>query len=223
MTCAPPPRARSDAVALRSIRSFGRHGRVVTFAVAGVVVHDSDELVVVATAPGSGMRLRAGRGDGPNGRIVLPDDWDGRFEERAWSGDTVVRVHRWGDRWSVWRWHDGERWSDHWYGNLESPWRRSPVGYDSQDWALDVVAAGTPGDATWSVALKDEDELAWMVGRGVVTEAEAAAVRAAGRELIELARAARWPFDADWDAWLPDPSLAPIPMPPGWDELGPRS
>ena len=102
-------------------------------------------------------------------------------------------MHRPGDLWSVWRWHDGSRWLDSWYGNLESPWQRFDVGYTTQDGALDVVAEGTPGTPDWTVAFKDEDELAWLVDRGALTDGEA--------------------------TWLPDPSWGPTVLPPGWDRV----
>lgn len=213
------PFARGDTVALRSIREFGHHGLAVGFAVAGTVVIDTDEIVVVCTMPGSEVRTRAGRGGGPNGRIVLPDEWDGSHDEREWFGGAVVRVHRWDEPWSVWRWHDGTSWTDRWYGNLESPWRRAAKGYDSQDWALDVVGEGDPGSSSWSVHLKDEDELAWMVSRGFVSENQADRVGEVGAQLAGIARRGVWPFDADWDAGLPDPAWDAVSMPRGWRDL----
>ena len=51
----------------------------------------------------------------------------------------------------------------------ESPWRRSAAGYDTSDWALDVVADGVPGTDDWRVGFKDEDELYWYVAQGAFT------------------------------------------------------
>jgi len=216
----PAPFPRGTPVVLRSVRDHGHpHGVAVGFAVAGTVIVDSDNLVVVCTRPGSGLRTRAGRGAGPQGRSILPGTWDGTHVERTWAGQTVVRVHRRGERWSVWRWHDGTSWTDAWYGNLESPWRRSPLGFDTQDWALDVVGTGHPTAGPWAVRYKDEDELAWLVDQGSVTAEQAGHVRRTGARLMGRATRAAWPFDADWDAWLHDPRWAPVPMPPGWDRL----
>lgn len=216
----PPAFDRGSPVVLRGVRDHGHpHGVAVGFAVTGTVVLDTDDLVVVSTPPGAEVRLRAGQGAGPHGRIVLPSAWDGTYAERAWTGDTVVRVHRRGDRWSVWRWHDGRRWTDVWYGNLEAPWRRSPFGFDSQDWALDVVGTGHPVDGPWRVRFKDEDELAWMVDEGHVSPTHADHVREVGARLLRHAQDAGWPFDADWDAWLPDPRWAAVPLPEGWERL----
>lgn len=216
------PFHRGAAVVLRSVRDYGRRrGVAAGFAVAGTVVLDTDEVSVVSTCPGSGMRTRAGRGTGPNGRVVLPKAWDGTYDERVWTGDVVVRVHRRGDRWSVWRWHDGDRWSDTWYGNLESPWMRSRLGFDTQDWALDLVGRGNPTEGPWSVRYKDQDELDWMVKQGSVTSAQAAHVQQVGARLMDRATDTLWPFDADWDTWLPDPRWGPVPMPEHWDRLRP--
>jgi hypothetical protein len=209
----PDPFDRGDRIAIRSIREYGRHGLRVGHAVAGIVAEDTAEVQAVCTVAGSGMLTRAGRGTGPNGRQILEDDWRGEYADRVWEGESVVKVHRPGDPWSVWRWHDGHDWTGDWYGNLESPWARVAGGFDTQDWALDVVATGTPGTGDWSVRFKDEDELAYFVEHGAVSEGDAATVREAGERLAEIARAGSWPFDADWSPWIPDPAWLPIPLP----------
>lgn len=210
---------RGDRVVLRNKRVFCRHGLAVGFAVAGFAVADGNGLSAVATTPGSAMRIRAGGRSGPNSRLLSSEDWDGTHDERLWQGPTVVRVHRAGDRWSVWRWHDGFTWSDGWYGNLESPWVRSAIGFDTQDWALDVVCAGEPGTYHWQVRYKDEDELQWLLDQGEVSEARVAMVREAGEQLTTLAKNGRWPFNADWSEWVPDPAWYVAAMPEGWNKL----
>jgi hypothetical protein len=216
------PFAPGDAVALRSVRMHGRHGVTVGFATGARVVHDDGDLMVLCTPLGTDVRSRAGTGSGPNGRSIVDEDWDGSYRQRAWDGATVVRVHRRGDPWSVWRWHDGTEWGPDWYGNLERPWRRTALGFDSQDWALDVVAT-TPVEpgAGLGVRLKDEDELAWFVEQGVVAEREAAVVRATGDRLAARARSGAWPFDADWSAWVPDPAWPAVALPPAWSRVEP--
>ncbi|HXH36549.1 MAG TPA: DUF402 domain-containing protein [Plantibacter sp.] len=213
------PFAAGHPVALRSIREFGRFGVAVGFAVAGVVLVDSPDLTVVCTPVGSDVRTRAGNGGGPNGRLVLAESWTGEYEQRTWQGHAVVRVHRAGDPWSIWRWHDGRDWTGEWYGNLETPWRRTPLGFDSPDWALDVVGAGDPARESWSVRYKDEDELAWLAEVGAMSEPEVDAARDAGRRLTSIAQDRAWPFDADWVPWTPAARLSAIPMPAGWDRV----
>lgn len=210
------PFERGEPIALRSIRPFAGKGREVGYAVAGVVVADDDGVAVVATLPGSDVRTRAGEGAGPNSRQVPDEAWDGSYRELGWRGDAVVRVHRWGEEWSVWRWHDGRSWSDRWYGNLEAPWRRTQLGFDTQDWALDVVGEGTPRTPSWRVGLKDEDELAWLAERGSASCEEVRYIHAVGARLMERASAGGWPFDADWTPWTPDPLWEEARLPAAW-------
>jgi hypothetical protein len=65
-------------------------------------------------------------------------------------------------------------WSDYFYLNLEDPWRRSDLGFDSGDWELDIV--GTP--TAWQQ--KDEDELEWSEQIGLVIPDWVARARSAG-------------------------------------------
>jgi hypothetical protein len=204
------PFPRGNTVVLRSVRDLPDRGPTVLFAVAGTVVVDTADCVAVATTPGSTVWTRAGRGEGPNHRTVSIDTWGGAHHMGAWSGDTVVRVHRWGEPWSVWRWHTGLAWTDRWYGNLERPWRRTPSGFDTQDWALDIVAQGAPGTTGWMPAYKDDDELQWMIERGTVTDLEGGFVRATGAALMERFVHAASPLDADWEQWLPDDLTTPV-------------
>ncbi|GAA1490830.1 DUF402 domain-containing protein [Brachybacterium sacelli] len=218
-----PPFAPGAGVVLRSIRNRPSASPTPSFAVAGIVVADSEDLSVVATAAGSGMARRAGRAEGPGGRQVAPLDWDGSHEVTSWRGPTVIRVHRSGESWSIWRWHDGESWVGDWYGNLECPWQRSPIGFDTQDWDLDVVGIGAPGTDSWRVEYKDDDELEFIVQIGAAPAVEAERIREQGRLLHAEFTRGSWPFDAVWEKWLPRSGVEPTPLPRGWRELDPRA
>jgi len=203
-------------VVLRSVRSFAGRPPAVGFSVAGTVLVDQEDLSVVATTPGSDIRRRAGRGSGPRGRLVLGADWDGTHIEATWTGSTVVRVHRTNEPWSVWRWHDGIDWLARWYVNLETPWRRVPVGFDTQDWTLDVTVDASDGG--WSVAYKDLDELAYLTSVGECPPQQADRIRRVGERAAAMATARAWPFDADWSAWAPR-DTTPARLPDGWNLL----
>jgi predicted RNA-binding protein associated with RNAse of E/G family len=141
---------------------------------------------------------------------MLANGWDGTHELVEWLGLGVLRVHRFGQPWSVWRWLDADRtWSEDFYVNLEDPWRRTPIGFDSGDWILDIVARD---DSSWRY--KDEDELAWVESTGAVSAEWAERARAAATAAIADIDARAWPFSADWDEWLP-PSGAELPTLPG--------
>lgn len=206
------------SVVLRSLQTFGERGEAVAFAVAGRVLVDDDDLAVVASPLGSAVRRRAGVGSGPNGRLVLPEDWDGDYLDDVWSGAPVVRVHQKGQPWSVWRWHDGSDWLPDWYINLELPWCRTHIGFDSQDCTLDVIASTGP-DGAWSVRYKDEDELAFYVKTGHVSKEKRTSIERAGGDATAAALARAFPFDADWSQWEPSPAWATVRVPEGWSEV----
>jgi hypothetical protein len=60
------------------------------------------------------------------------------------------------------------------------------------------------------------------VQNGVLSTADAEAVRREGERVIQLIEAGTPPFDPEWGAWQPDAAW-PIPaLRPGWDEVGGR-
>ena len=101
-----------------------------------------------------------------------------------------------------------EQWSFlGWYVNLQSPLRRSPLGYDMTDWALDVWVEP---DGTWQ--WKDEGDFAEAQALGILDGAAAASVRAEGERVI----AAR-PWPTGWESWRPPSAWSPLSLPVGWD------
>jgi hypothetical protein len=109
-------------------------------------------------------------------------------------------------------WQGDDREFVGWYGNLQAPLQRTPIGFDTSDRVLDVTIAP---NRSWQ--WKDEDEFTIVQERGVVSSAEAVAIRAEGERVIAALEANHWPFNAGWERWRPDPAW-PIPsMPDGWD------
>lgn len=198
-----------EPVAWRSVHD-GHAG----YTIPMVVIADDTDAIALWQPPGTVCKVRNGRRGGPNGRSMLPGGWDGTYHDRPWNGSTV-RVHIVDHGYSVLRtWHQDSGAFSGWYVNLEEPWRRSRIGFDSRDLILDVTVADDLSEWSW----KDEDELAWAYEAGVV---DAEFVRAAreqgGRAITDLALR-QWPFTADWGRWRPDPSW-PVPTLPGdWAE-----
>lgn len=101
-----------------------------------------------------------------------------------------------------------------WYINLEQPWRRTTVGFDTRDDVLDVTVADDLSDCR----LKDEDELQHAVRVGLFSEAEAESIRLVAEIAIGDVKQRWWPFDeSTWSAIRPIEDL-PLPvLPEGWD------
>jgi predicted RNA-binding protein associated with RNAse of E/G family len=94
-----------------------------------------------------------------------------------------------------------------WYVNLQTPLRRSPLGFDMTDHALDVWVEP---DGRWG--WKDEADFAEAQRLGVLDAREAAAVRAEGDRVI-----AAKPWPTGWESWRPPADWTPLDLPAGWD------
>lgn len=178
------------------------------------VVRDTPELLAVWLAPGT-VCVRPQMADGtPVHREPLATRYTKpRTVARSWwFGTGVLKLARPGDPWSVWLfWEQGWRFKNY-YVNLEEPLRRWSGGIDSEDHFLDIEVYP---DGHWE--WRDEDEFAAARAAGLLDDAKAERVRAAGRAAVEEIRAWRSPFPDGWEHWRPDPDW-PVPrLPQDWD------
>ena len=204
--------SRGAAIVWRS-----RPDRGIGFVFACRVLADEPDRIAVVQPTGAPVARRVGRRGGPGGRAMVPGGWDGTSRAvTAWDGPPSCRVHPVGRAYSVIRWWDANTGRHQgWYVNLEQPWVRTSLGFDSRDHILDVVVA----DDLSSCALKDEDELAYAVEVGKLTRAEAEAIHATAADAIEDVAQRRWPFDESaWSAFEPLDYAEPPGLPDGWDQ-----
>lgn len=134
--------------------------------------------------------------------------------EFVWRSDTLRLMfpQRSHSVWLFWEQRDGGRIFSKYFVNLEEPFRRTGIGFDTQDHTLDVVVQP---DRTW--ALRDEAELENHVREGFFTSDLANAVRSEAAGVIdEIARGVH-PCLAGWSAWTPDPAWQAPSVGPGWD------
>src|SRR5439155_23682496 len=107
---------------------------------------------------------------------------------------------------SVLLWWDPRTWTFRgWYVNFEEPMRRTGLGFDYLDLALDIVVRP---DRSWY--WKDEEEFEEAQARGIIDPEMAEAIGRDAAEVIADIEAARPPFDASWPKWRPDPSWTPL-------------
>jgi hypothetical protein len=133
----------------------------------------------------------------PPGPEVHP--WAGR---ERWQGHGLLMLQRPADRYAVWVfWHGAEREFESWYLNLQEPFRRTEIGYDTQDLELDLILH-PDGRVEW----KDDELLDVRVDEGRFTQDQAREIRAEAVRLeAELATRGHW-WDAWWALWEPDPA-----------------
>jgi hypothetical protein len=158
-----------------------------------VVVQDEPDVLATYIAQGAPLRFPRGDWPTPNGR----HPW---FQKPTWHGHGVLMLQRPSDAYAVWVFWAGERRDfDCWYVNMQEPFRRTPIGYDTQDLELDIVVSY---DGSWS--LKDDDVLEERVREGRLTSDQIAATRSDARRITDaLDRGMKWWSDA-WSTWSPD-------------------
>lgn len=204
----PNPRWRpGDVVALRYITRDGKPGMSWPYR----VVEDRDDLVALYIPRGA-VYKRWGA-DPSTGRRTLVDG--------EWRRD-VLRLMFPGAHHSIWLFwehddaHDGagRRTFSSYYVNMEEPFRRTPIGFDTNDHMLDIVV--TP-DLRW--AWKDEDVMADRVRQGVYPSEFAAFVRAEGERVVGAIERRASPFSDGWETWTPDAAWDTPALPPTWDAV----
>jgi len=194
-----------DVVVRREVLNDGR----AWLCVPAIVVRDDDELLASYIAAGAPFAFPPG--PWPTADGLHP--WHGKAR---WHGHGVLMLQRPGESHAVWLfWEGAERRFQGWYVNLQEPFRRTPLGYDTQDLELDIWV---PAGGRWTY--KDAELLDQRVRDGRFTAAQVAAIRAEGERIAaELDAGRRW-WDDAWADWRPDPAW-PVPaFPQGWRAPG---
>jgi hypothetical protein len=182
----------------------------VFWALPAVVVEETSERVGLWVAPGNPFKRP------PSLRVPIPHvaarDWT--HSDERWTGGGLLMLHERGASHSIWpRWDERGDFGG-WYVNLEDPWRKSRLGFDTTDHALDIVVAP---DRSWR--WKDDDDLQEGVEVGLYTARQASAIRSEGERVVERIEAGTAPFEEGWENWRPDPDWPVGAIPPGWDRV----
>ena len=173
----------------------------------GIVVRDEPDALVTYTPEGAPFGFPPGPWPTPDGR----HPWYGRS---GWKGHGMLAVQRPGQAHAVCHfWWGEERRFAGWYLNLQKPFVRTSIGFDTQDLELDIWVRL---DGSWS--FKDRELMPQRVVEGRWTEEEVAEICAEGDRLgARLDRGERW-WDEAWASWSPDPGWGPTPLPEGWEK-----
>ena len=190
-----------DTVALRYLRrNDGRAGNSWPF----TVVRDTDEMVALYIPPGT-VHKRWGMVDGE--RQLIDMTWRRETLRMMFPGATH-------STWASWENDENGRRFRGYYVNMEEPFRRTAIGFDTNDHCLDIVVKP---DLTW--AWKDEEELERLISGGFYTEEFGHAVWNEGKRVVEMIEGNRPPFSEGWGEWRPDPAWQIPVLPPNWLDL----
>ncbi len=186
-------RERGEVVVLRYVTTGGR----IEICWPCRVVEDRDDLVALFIAAGSPYKAspkKTAAEKRRHARPRLPPD------EYVWRTDTL-RLMSPAASHSVslsWAPQSNPRQLLKYFVNMEEPFRRTAVGFDTQDHTLDIEVAP---DLAWR--WRDEAELAHHVAEGFYTAELAAAARAEGERVIDALRRGDHECLNGWAAWAP--------------------
>jgi Protein of unknown function (DUF402) len=181
--------SRGEVMVRREVLNDGRAWAEI----AVIVVEDTPGLL--ATYVPEGAPLRFPPGEWPTLDGLHP--WHGK---ERWRGHGVLMLQRPGESYAVWVfWFGPQRTFRGWYINLQELFRRTELGYDTQDLELDIWM---PVEGGW--VLKDDEVLEERIREGRFTAEQVAATRAEARRITGAFDAGRswW---SDWAEWRPDP------------------
>jgi hypothetical protein len=171
----------------------------------GIVVADEPELLALYMPEGSPLRFTSDF-------FGEPHPWS---STDRWRGHGVLQLQRPGELHAVWVfWTGADRDFAAWYVNIQEPFRRTRLGFDTQDLELDIVVAPR---GSWR--LKDDEKLEEWVERGRWTPEEVASIRGEAARVVELLGVgSRWWGD-EWADWCPEPDWPQPTLPAGWEHI----
>lgn len=184
------------------------HDDHVGYVFAATVIVDSPNIIALHQPNHAPILRREGPRGGPQGRSLLT--WTGQHRPAQFTGGPVIRAHQPGTHYSIIR-RLTPSGPQGWYINLELPWQRTPIGYDSRDLTIDITANDTLTTYTW----KDKDELDWQRDNGRISPAQHHHYLHQAHTAIEHARSRHHLFnDQTWATLDPDPNWDEPQLPP---------
>lgn len=97
----------------------------------------------------------------------------------------------------VWE-HESDRFLG-WYVNFETPFRRTPIGFDTLDLELDLEV-----HPDYTLSWKDVEEYREGVRRGAISQATAKRIARAKLAVVKRIERREEPFDGVWNDWRPE-------------------
>jgi hypothetical protein len=195
-----------DAIVLRGV---WRH--IIWWASSAIIVQDNPELIAVYWPAGTPTMTPAKRLTPldllSNQVCLVPGKW--------FDTDVLMLVTPGSAHAINLMWETGQPKLRCWYVNLQEPFRRTELGFDSMDHLLDIVIS--PDRSAWH--WKDEDEFEEAIKVGLYSSEEARAIRAEGERAIELLETGLQPFCDGWERWSPPAEWETPTLLEDWDKI----
>ena len=145
-----------------------------------------------------------------------PEGGTRQLVEARWRRD-VLRLMFPGKPYSIWLFWEGSpgpRRFTTYYVNFEEPFRRTEIGFDTNDHTLDILVAP---DLSWR--WKDRDDFDGLIASGNFSTEFGAEVEAAAREAVTLIESRLSPFCDAWDRWSCPEEWGTPALHPHWRDV----
>jgi hypothetical protein len=190
-------RSRGEVVLYRDVQRSG-----VWWIIPHVVVADDDSGVMLYTSPGAPTASPADLTEESFVERMTAPAY--QLTASRWEHNHVLRFLEAGAAHAVeLYWSEGEWEFQGWYVHLQTPFRRTPTGFDKRDQSLDLVVA--PDQL---LSWKDEHHLAALAAAGYFETDEVNAIRREADAMAERVRSWGSPFCDGWESWRPEPGWA---------------
>jgi hypothetical protein len=178
-----------------------------------IIVQDTPELLVFYIMPGAVWKRPITRS---GGRIKPRFKVSGEYtvKDTVWRDFFCLRLKVPSADYSVELFFNLDMVFLAWYINMETPFRRIPVGFEYTDEELDVILK--PDLSSWQ--WKDEDEFAEAISLGIISQERSAYLYKEGERVAKWIQSGKSPFNG-WEKWRTNPSWCIPTLPNGWDIL----
>ena len=187
-------------------------GKKVLWAFPTTVVQDTSDLIVLympAGVLGKNVKQK------PTPQEYLVEEKI-KIVDCQWNRTDVLFLIVPGDSFSTYvMWDTGTKNLDCWYVNLQEPIRRTKIGFDTMDHALDVVIH--PDMSSWE--WKDDDEFQEAQKVGYFSAEKAREIWSEGERAVKLITSKRRSMYEKWATWQANPEWGIPKLSPLWDKV----
>lgn len=172
------------------------------------VVQDTPDLIALYWGPGYPIKSR-------RNFLSVTASIHTDLKDGSWGGTEILMLASPEAAHAVYAWwSEDDRKFLSWYINLQSPLRRTSVGFDITDYLLDITAS--PDRTEWS--WKDEEDFEQAILAGNISTELAEAIRLEGEKAIKLLQEGPSSYYEAWMKWSPSEEWKIPEMPLNWDK-----
>jgi hypothetical protein len=162
-----------------------------------VVASDDGARVILYTSPGTPTAYVVGVTDESFAEVIGGPRYV--LSETTWEHNHVLRILDEGTAHAIELYWNGDDWEFlGWYVHLQTPFRRTSVGFDKRDQALDIVV---DVDRKWS--WKDESHVDMLTRSGYFGTAEVNEIWREAKAVVKRIEEWASPFCEGWETWRP--------------------